>query len=136
MKRGEKMGHRIMVVDDEPTTTDTVAKLLETKGYEPVKAYSGKQCFERLRKKKVDLIILDIMMPKMNGWEVLERLKKSENYKSIPVILLTVKTYSIDKMLGISVFGAVDYIEKPFKKEVLLQRIKTALESRLENEYW
>lgn len=122
------MGHRIMVVDDEPSITDAVAKLLEKKGYEPIKAYSGKECLEHLKKKKVDLIILDILMPEINGWEVLEHLKKSKKYKSIPVILLTVKTFSIDKMLGLSIFGAVDYIEKPFENKVLLQKIETNLE--------
>ena len=77
---------------------------------------------------QVDLILLDIMMPEMDGWEVLRQLKSRGKAGVIPVVILTAKTQSIDKMLGLKVFGVNDYVTKPFAKQDLLERIAQTIE--------
>lgn len=122
-KGGSKMAKAIMVVDDEPKTTDAVASLLEVRGYRPIKAYSGRECLEKLKKESVDLILLDIMMSQMDGWQVLDKLKEDAKNRSIPVIILSVKDQPIDKHLGLSIYGVKDYVTKPFDKEDLVGKI-------------
>jgi len=116
------MGKKIMIVDDEPDTIDLVKLVLETEGYKVVEAFSGRECLDKLAKEKPDVVLLDIMMPEMDGWEVFGRIK--EMYEDLPVAMLTVRDQDIDKMLGLHVLKADDYITKPFGRRDLLNRVK------------
>jgi two-component system response regulator VicR len=112
MNYGEKreeiqMSKKIMVVDDEPDTVDLVKLVLEIEGFEVMTAYSGKECLGKLKEEKPDGVLLDIMMPGMDGWEVFKKIR--ERYKDLPVAMLTVKNQDIDKMLGLHVLKAEDY---------------------------
>ncbi len=112
----------ILVVDDNPDTVTLVEILLKAKGYGVQTAYSGMEVFSRLEEKKPDLIIIDVMMPQMGGLEVLTRLKKSADFSSILVILLTAKI-QYDDMLGGYKLGADYYITKPFTSTQLINGI-------------
>lgn len=119
------MGKKIMVVDDEPDTVDLVKLVLETEGYDVVEALSGRECLEKIKKEAPDAVLLDIMMPEMDGWEVFRRIK--ELRPELPVAMLTVRDRDIDMMLGLHVLKADDYITKPFGRRDLLNRVKKLL---------
>ncbi len=116
----------IAVVDDNPDIVNIVKAILEGKGYHVVIAYSGAELFTRLEEEKPALIILDIMMPEMDGLEVLTRLKNASETSSIPVILLTAKVQYED-VLGGYKLGADYYITKPFTSTQLLNGINLLL---------
>ncbi len=116
----------IMVVDDNPEIVDTVRLLLKQKGFNVMCANSGKELFAGLEKQKPDLILLDIMMPHMDGLEVLTRLKGDLSTASIPVILLTAKVQYEEVLKGYK-SGAIYYITKPFTKGQLLGGINSIL---------
>ena len=116
----------IMVVDDNPDIVTIVKTILEGKGHNVVSAYSGAELFSRLEEQKPDLIILDIMMPQMDGLEVLTQLKGGPNTSSIPVILLTAKVQYED-VLGGYKLGADYYITKPFTSTQLVNGINLLL---------
>lgn len=117
---------KIMVVDDEPDTVDLVKLVLETEGFLVVPAYSGRECLEKLEAEKPDAVLLDIMMPEMDGWEVFHKIK--EKYPDLPVAMLTVRDKDIDKMVGLHVLKADDYIIKPFGRQELVERVNKILE--------
>ncbi len=116
----------IMVVDDSPDLVEIVRITLESKGFAVRCAYDGTQVFDFLKKQKPDLVILDIMMPLMDGFEVLTRLKCNPATASIPVILLTVKGQPEDVIKGYE-RGADYYITKPFTKGQLMTGINRLL---------
>jgi CheY-like chemotaxis protein len=116
----------IIVVDDNPDIVNIVKTILEGKGYNVMCAYSGAELFTRLKEKKPDLIILDIMMPEMDGLEVLTRLKGVPDTASLPVILLTAKVQYED-VLGGYKLGADYYITKPFTSTQLTNGINLLL---------
>jgi len=127
-KKGKKMKKKIMVVDDNRDIIDMVRDGLEhfSKGYEIIGAGSGKECFELLKKNQIpDLILLDIMMPEMSGWDVFARLKENPGWRSIPVVFITVKSDPYSKGFGKTT--ADDYIEKPFAIMDLKERIDKIL---------
>ncbi len=114
---------KILVVDDEPSITNLVSAYLRPEGYEVYIAADGNAGLKAVRAFKPDLIILDVMLPGMDGIEMLSRLRReSEAY----VIMLTARTEELDKILGLSV-GADDYMTKPFSPRELVARIKAAL---------
>ncbi len=116
----------IIVVDDNPDIVNIVKAILEGKGYNVVPAYSGAELFACLEQQKPDLIILDIMMPEMDGLQVLTRLKNASETSSIPVILLTAKVQYED-VLGGYKLGADYYITKPFTSTQLINGINLLL---------
>lgn len=116
----------ILMVDDNPQNLQMLGSTLKEKGYKLAAAGSGKQALEFIEKKKPDLILLDIMMPEMNGYEVCERLKADPGTEKIPVIFLTAKT-EIDSIVKGFEAGGVDYITKPFVKEVIFARLNVHL---------
>ncbi|MEM0467097.1 MAG: response regulator [Candidatus Thermoplasmatota archaeon] len=127
------MTKKIMIVDDSRLITYTVKDGLETldPNYTVIEVDSGKKCFELLEKNKIpDLILLDIMMPEMNGWEVYKKLRKHESWKKIPVAFLTAKTDNFSRGFG-KILGDA-YIEKPFEIKDLKQRIDKLLEKPYE----
>jgi CheY-like chemotaxis protein len=122
---------KIMVVDDDPDQISTVKYVLESldEDYEIIGANDGTQCLQLLKDKQIpDLILLDIMMPEMNGWEVYNHLKENSSWKDIPVIFLTARTDRIAKNAG--GFLGDDYIEKPFNREDLMKRINEILNKK------
>ncbi len=120
------MAKKIMVVDDEPDTVDLVKLVLETEGFEVMTAYSGRECLEKIAIEKPDAVLLDIMMPEMDGWEVFKKIKEID--RALPVAMLTVRNQDIDKMLGLHVLKADDYITKPFGRKELVERVKKIVE--------
>lgn len=120
---------KIMIVDDEKDQIFSVKTGFETaypNKYEIIGAESGKKCFELLEKKIIpDIILLDIMMPTMDGWEVFDKLRASQKYKNIPVIFLTARSDGLATKAGSMI--ADDYIEKPIEIEELKDRIENVL---------
>lgn len=115
--------NRVLVVDDDREIVSAIAKLLETEGIEVERAYNGMQAVEKLNDTDVHLIILDIMMPAMDG---ISATIKIRNERNIPIIMLSAKAEESDKILGLSV-GADDYITKPFSPPELVARVKSQL---------
>ena len=123
------MVKKILTVDDEPDVMYTVKYGLEglDSNFEVTMVTTGKKCFEILENnERPDIILLDIMMPDMSGWEILKKIKEHPTWKSIPVIFLTARTDRVAKNAG--GFLAEDYIEKPFKIPELKHRIDKVLE--------
>lgn len=120
---------RILVVEDEVAVSKMICKRLELTGYEVLAAYDGWDGLTKAREQQPDLIVLDLMMPKLNGYEVCTLLKRDRLYESIPIIILTAKSKDSDKDEGMAC-GADAYMTKPFKSEVLLDLIQTFLTKR------
>jgi len=117
---------RILVVDDEIYIVHILDFSLGMEGYEVVTALDGEQALEKVKTEKPDLIVLDIMMPKLDGYEVCKNIKSSASTQHIPVILLSAKGRNVDQKLGFDV-GADDYITKPFSPRKLVERINQLL---------
>jgi two-component system alkaline phosphatase synthesis response regulator PhoP len=117
---------KILVVDDEPNIVKTVESRLKASGYDVVAAYDGEECLDKVHQEKPDLIILDLMLPKLNGHEIHKKLKADNEYKDIPVVMLTASAELNDIKTGMET-GADGYITKPFKAEVLLGIIQGLL---------
>ena len=117
---------RILVVDDEIYIVHILDFSLGMEGYEVLTALDGEQAFEKARTEKPDLIVLDIMMPKLDGYETCKRLKADPETKDVPVILLSAKGRNVDQKVGFEV-GADDYITKPFSPRKLVERINAIL---------
>ena len=120
------MSNRILVVDDTPANIQALAGMLKEKGYQISVATNGRQALDVLARVQPDLILLDVMMPEMDGFETCRRLKASEQWRHIPVIFLTSKTETTDIVQGFEL-GAVDYVAKPFNAHELLARVNTHL---------
>ncbi|MFC1510017.1 response regulator transcription factor [Candidatus Omnitrophota bacterium] len=116
----------ILLVEDEKDMSYAVTLQLETKGYEVITAYDGQEGLEKARAKKPDLIILDLMLSKMDGYKVCRMLKFDRAYKDIPIIIFTARAQDLDKKMGEEV-GADAYITKPFEPSVLLDKIQKLL---------
>src|SRR4030066_1046474 len=114
---------KILVVDDEPAISNLVVSYLRKEGYEVYSAADGPSGLKAARAYRPDLIVLDIMLPGMDGLEVLTQLRRESN---VYVILLTAKTEELDRVLGLSI-GADDYVTKPFSPRELTARVKAAL---------
>ena len=117
---------RILVVDDEIYIVHILDFSLGMEGYEVVTALDGEQALEKVAQQKPDLIVLDIMMPKLDGYETCKALKSKAETKDIPVILLSAKGRNVDQKTGFEV-GADDYITKPFSPRKLVDRINAIL---------
>jgi DNA-binding response OmpR family regulator len=121
------MPKRILIVDNEQEVLDLIQLILNVNGYETVTAGGGAECLNALAEQTVDLVILDIMMPEVDGWEVLRQLKSQGKADAIPVMLLTAKAQPIDRMLGLNVFGVREYVTKPFNLNDFLERVAQIL---------
>jgi len=120
------MPSRILVIEDEPANIQTLSTLLKERGYQINIATNGRQALEVLERIRPDLILLDIMMPEMDGFETCRRIKASTAWREIPIIFLTAKTDTADIVRGFEL-GAVDYVAKPFNAHELLARVNTHL---------
>jgi two-component system KDP operon response regulator KdpE len=117
------MGHKILVVDDDESTVRLISILLEHKGFEVVKAYRADEGLRKAYRTHPDLVLLDIMMPDMDGWEVCRRLRELSD---VPIIFLTARTEIQDVVKGLEM-GADDYIVKPYNSDELVARIRAHL---------
>jgi two-component system, OmpR family, alkaline phosphatase synthesis response regulator PhoP len=117
---------RILVVDDEVYILHILDFILGAENYDVITATNGEQAIERVREENPDLVVLDIMMPKMDGYETCRLIKSDPATKLIPVILLTAKGREVDQKLGKEV-GASDYITKPFSPSKLIERVQAIL---------
>lgn len=117
---------KILVVDDEPDVASLLSLLLKSQGYDVISAGDGQDALEKARSGKPDLILLDIMLPKLDGYKVARMLKFDENFRHIPIIMLTAKIQDKDRTMGMEM-GADAYVSKPFNTPQLLELIKETL---------
>ena len=122
---------KVLVVDDEPDTLELVKLVLESGGFEAVLANNAKEALAQIAAVRPDLVLLDIMMPDMDGWDVFRKIK--ERYPDISIAILTAKAQNIDKLLGLHVLKADDYITKPFGKNELIGKVKKLIELKDKN---
>ncbi|MCU0640540.1 MAG: response regulator [Candidatus Margulisbacteria bacterium] len=117
---------KILVVDDEPDVASLLTLMLKAQGYTVVTASDGQEALEKARSENPDLILLDVMLPRMDGYKVARMLKFDEKYSQIPIIMLTAKIQERDRQTGLEM-GANDYLTKPFDTTALLDKIKVLL---------
>ena len=123
----EKGNKRILCIDDEPEMIDLIRLILNRRGFEVKGAGGGIDGLEMVRTEQPDLVLLDLMMPDMDGWEVYQQMKADDKTRSIPVIVVTAKAQSIDKVLGLHIAKVDDYISKPFSPQELLTSVERVL---------
>ncbi len=116
---------KILLIDDEPDILEFLKYNLENEGYQVITGTDGQQALEKIAENP-DLIVLDIMMPKLDGFEVMERIRSDKRYKDIPVIFLTAKAGEAHEIKGLEL-GASDYIQKPISPKKLIARVKANL---------
>ena len=120
----------ILCVEDEPEMIDLMRLILGRRGFEVKGANGGTEGLKMIRDTLPDLILLDLMMPDMDGWEVYQQLKADEKTRNIPVIVVTAKAQSIDKVLGLHIAKVDDYIAKPFSPQELLNSVEKVLQKQ------
>lgn len=123
---------KVLIVDDEPDIVETIQFILESEDFECLAAYDGEEALLKARTENPDLILLDIMLPKMDGYKVCRLLKFDEKYKDIPIIILTAKAQDADKLIGKET-GADEYVCKPFIIDELVKMIKDRLKMTNDN---
>ena len=117
---------KVLVVDDEPDLVETVRFPLEMEGYRVLVSYNGEDGLNQARRESPDLIILDLMLPKLDGYKVCRLLKFDEKYRHIPILMLTAKAQEKDRLLGKET-GADGYMTKPFDIDQLMEKVKVYL---------
>ena len=118
----------ILCVEDEPEMIDLIRLILGRRGFEVKGATGGVEGLKMIREDPPDLVLLDLMMPDMDGWEVYQQIKADEKTRGIPVIVVTAKAQSIDKVLGLHIAKVDDYIAKPFSPQDLLNSVERILQ--------
>jgi len=118
----------ILCVEDEPEMIDLIRLILGRRGFEVKGATGGMEGLKMIREEHPDLVLLDLMMPDMDGWEVYQQIKADEKTRDIPVIVVTAKAQSIDKVLGLHIAKVDDYIAKPFSPQDLLSSVEKVLQ--------
>lgn len=117
----------VVCIEDEPAMIELVKLILKNKGYEVEGAMGGQEGLELIGRLRPDVVLLDLMMPDMNGWDVYQQMKADDRMKDIPVIVVTAKAQNIDKVLGLHIAKVQDYITKPFSPAELLASIDKVL---------
>lgn len=118
------MARRILIIDDEQDIRSLLALILHTEDYEIHEAHGGKEGLNLLEREPFDLVILDIMMPEMDGWEVCRQIKSRAQTRKTPVLILTVRSQPFDRVIGMEVVQADDYLTKPFDRKMLLATVE------------
>jgi len=119
-----KGNKNILCIEDEPEMIDLIRLILERRGFTVQGAAGGTEGIRKVRELHPDLVLLDLMMPDMDGWEVYQQMKADETTRDIPVIVVTAKAQSIDKVLGLHIAKVDDYIAKPFSPQDLLASVE------------
>ncbi len=117
----------VVCVEDEPEMIDLFRLILTRRGFEVIGAEGGQEGLDSIRAQRPALVLLDLMMPDMDGWEVYQQLKADDETKDIPVIVVTAKAQSIDRVLGLHIAKVDDYISKPFSPQELLDSVEKVL---------
>jgi len=120
----------VICIEDEPEMITLIKAILSRRGYDVIGAAGGREGLETVAQMKPDLVLLDLMMPGMDGWEVYQKLKANPETQALPVIVVTAKAQSIDKMLGLHIAKVDDYIAKPFTPQELVDSIEKVLGKR------
>lgn len=116
---------RILVVDDEPDTVELMKSILTSSGYDVETAHNGKECLDKINDKKIDLVLLDIMMPDMSGWDVFGKIRKKK--KNVKVAFVSIIEVSPERKKALIKQGLSDYIMKPFTKDILIKKVTEAI---------
>jgi DNA-binding response OmpR family regulator len=118
---------KIVCIEDDAAMVELVTLILKNRGFEVFSANRGPDGLELIASSKPDLVLLDLMMPEMDGWDVYQRMKADDTMRSIPVIVVTAKAQNIDKVLGLNIAKVQDYITKPFSPNDLVDSINRVL---------
>lgn len=121
---------KIIYIEDDPEMIDLVNMILNRRGFVVKGAHGGRQGVDLVLQERPDLVLLDLMMPDLDGWDVYHQLKADEATKQIPVIVITAKAQAIDRVLGLHIAKVDDYISKPFRPQELLESIDRVLRTR------
>jgi len=127
------MPHKIFIVEDEPDLRDTLSFNFENEGFKVSSFPDGEKCLTSVKKNKPDLIILDLMLPGINGLDVCREIRSEEENNDVSIIMLTAKGEEIDRIVGFEL-GADDYVTKPFSVRELILRVKVLLKKRSDNQ--
>lgn len=123
----EENSKRVVYIEDDPEMIDLVVMILSRRGFAVKGAHGGRNGLDLVIKELPDLVLLDLMMPGMDGWEVYQQLKANETTRNIPIIIITAKAQAIDRVLGLHIAKVDDYIAKPFRPQELLDSIDRVL---------
>ncbi|HRN51239.1 MAG TPA: response regulator [Anaerolineales bacterium] len=118
---------KVVCVEDEQEMIDLIRLILSRRGFEVLGANGGVRGLELIRAEKPDIVLLDLMMPEMDGWQVYQQLKADPSTEHIPVVVVTAKAQNIDKVLGLHIAKVDDYISKPFSLQELVDRVEAVL---------
>lgn len=121
---------KVVCIEDELEMIELVKLILSRHNFEVTGAVGGQQGLDKIKEIKPDLVLLDLMMPEMDGWEVYQKMKASEEMRDIPVIVVTAKAQSIDRVLGLHIARVDDYITKPFGPQELLESVERVIGNR------
>jgi len=124
----EEKRYRVVCIEDEPEMIDLIELILNRRNFELVGAVGGREGIETVTRLKPDLVLLDLMMPDVDGWEVYQQMKADPELKSIPVIVVTAKAQSIDKVLGLHIAKVDAYVTKPFGPQELMASVNEVLD--------
>ena len=125
---------KVLCIEDDPEMIDLIKLILERRGFRFVGAVGGREGLDAIAREKPDLVLLDIMMPDIDGWDVYRQMKANKEFKDLPVIVVTAKAQSIDKVLGLHIAKVDDYVTKPFGPQELLQSVERVLSKQEEVE--
>jgi len=123
----------ILCIEDEPEMIDLIRLILNRHGFDVKGADGGREGLEMVRENPPALVLLDLMMPDIDGWEVYQQIKADEKTKHIPVIVVTAKAQNVDKVLGLHIAKVDDYISKPFSPKALLESVQKVLGLEITN---
>jgi len=124
------MKKKIMVVDDEESFLEVISKILEKAGFETIQARNGYEALELIKKEKPDLILLDVMMPDIDGWSLSAKIRQNKGFKNVPIAMLTVRGSEEDKLKTFQLANANWHITKPVDKEKLISTVNWLLTSK------
>ena len=126
----EETGPRVIYIEDDQEMIDLVVLILTRRGFQVKGMHGGQRGLEAVFKEIPDLVLLDLTMPGMDGWEVYQQIKANEQTKNIPVIIITAKAQPIDRVLGLHIAKVDDYISKPFRPQDLIDSVNQVLEKK------
>lgn len=126
----DKPSKKILCIEDDPDMVALIRLILGRKNFEVIGATGGKEGLEKIRKEDFDLVLLDLMMPDIDGWEVYQQMKGDEKTKGIPVIIITARSQTIDRVLGLRVAQVDAYITKPFSPQELLTSVTEVIDKK------
>jgi two-component system, OmpR family, response regulator VicR len=128
----EKNNYKIVYIEDDSEMIDLVSLILNRQGYQVSGANGGRAGLDLVKRNSPDLILLDLMMPDIDGWDVYQQLRSNEETRDIPVIVITAKSQMIDRVLGLHIAKVDDYISKPFKPVELIESVTRILNRKSE----